>query len=1080
MGGVFVPVKTCSHEVLFPAGVAEGMGPAELEAAQRVPEYAGAYPKTYPFELDPFQKASTACIEKGESVLVAAHTSAGKTVVAEYAIAKCLQGRQRVIYTSPLKALSNQKFRELSEEFGDVGIMTGDVSLRPNASCLVMTTEILRSMLYRGSEVVAEVAWVVFDEIHYMQDRERGLVWEETIVLLPKGVRMVFLSATLPNATEFAGWIAQTHRQPCHVVYTDYRPTPLQHFVYPTGGKGLFLVVDQRGNFRDDNFLRAAATLANAGGAGLADGKSRGGGPPRSGGKDGGGGGGGGGKGGPGGGGQGDVLKVVRLIQEKGMEPAVVFSFSRRECEGYALACGKLRFNSDDEEAVVETVFANAIACLSPEDRQLPQIEAMLPLLKRGVACHHSGLLPILKELVEILFQEGLVKCLFATETFAMGLNMPARTVVFTATHKWDGEQMRVVQSGEYTQMSGRAGRRGKDTVGFCILLLDDQLDLPSCKDLMRGKSKPLMSQYRLSYYTLLNLLRVPGENPEHIIKNSFHQFQHEREMPAIREALEEKRDELARLPQGNVHEQDVRKVLGLTRQIRDLERAVMRGCMTRSVLGPHLERGRLVYLEADAPGGTPWGIGVLVRVLRSPKARPPKVGLTGVKRGRDGGQGVAAAVAAAGGAGEGGREAGAAAAAGGGGDAAAAGTTEEDAAEADDVLFRETQVEVLVAGIPPREDKGGAAAAGAGGGVATATERARPTPCDAEMASGGATLYVLPFPVKQLGALGSGRVLVPADLRQLERRQEVWQAAEEQVDAMDRASMPRLDPVKDLGVSDASVLELVKTKADCEKGLARLPLAQTVLDIEAGEADSRVRGDLVDVEAAIRAVRRREAVEEEIQELERRAEQSQLHAFQEDLKNRAKVMRKLGLVSREGVVQLKGRAACEVDSADELLATELLFEGAFLDLDPHQTVALLACLVPVEKTSKEADIRVPRDLEEPFNLLKRVARRVATVQLDAGVFESPMQVTEYVDSFKATLLELTYRWSKGAPFAEIIRATELFEGSLIRAIRRLDEMLRQLGDASTAIGSAELRDKFTEGMKLIKRDIVFANSLYL
>ena len=180
-------------------------------------------------------------------MLVSAHTSAGKTVCAEYAIAKSLRDGQRVIYTSPSKALSNQKFRDLQEEFQDVGLMTGDITINPSAKCLVMTTEILRSMLYRGSEVMREVKWVVYDEIHYMRDKERGVVWEESIILLPHSVRFVFLSATIPNSVQFASWIAVTHRQPCHVVYTDYRPTPLVHYVFAAGGEGLHLVVDEKG-----------------------------------------------------------------------------------------------------------------------------------------------------------------------------------------------------------------------------------------------------------------------------------------------------------------------------------------------------------------------------------------------------------------------------------------------------------------------------------------------------------------------------------------------------------------------------------------------------------------------------------------------------------------------------------------------------------------------------------------------------------------------------------------------------------------------------------------------------------------
>lgn len=208
--------------------------PADYQPADQtaVPAVPATPAKTYKFKLDPFQAEAVGYIEKGESVLVAAHTSAGKTAVAEYAIAKSLRDGQKVIYTSPIKALSNQKYRDLQEEFGDVGLMTGDMTINPNATCLIMTTEILRSMLYRGSEVMREVAWVIFDEVHYMRDKERGLVWEESIILIPHKVRFVFLSATIPNSKEFVGWVAKMHHQPCHVVYTDYRYVFIHYICY--------------------------------------------------------------------------------------------------------------------------------------------------------------------------------------------------------------------------------------------------------------------------------------------------------------------------------------------------------------------------------------------------------------------------------------------------------------------------------------------------------------------------------------------------------------------------------------------------------------------------------------------------------------------------------------------------------------------------------------------------------------------------------------------------------------------------------------------------------------------------------
>ena len=235
--------------------------------------------------------------------------------MAEYAIALSLKAKQRVIYTTPIKALSNQKYREFYEEFSDVGLMTGDVTINPTASCLIMTTEILRSMLYRGSEVMREVGWVIFDEIHYMRDKERGVVWEETIILLPDTVHYVFLSATIPNARQFAEWIAHLHHQPCHVVYTDFRPTPLQHYIFPAGGDGIHLVVDEHGQFREENFTTAMAVLQNGGDAAKGDQRGRKGGMKEG----------------------SNAFKIVKMIMERNFAPVIVFSFSKKECEAYAL-----------------------------------------------------------------------------------------------------------------------------------------------------------------------------------------------------------------------------------------------------------------------------------------------------------------------------------------------------------------------------------------------------------------------------------------------------------------------------------------------------------------------------------------------------------------------------------------------------------------------------------------------------------------------------------------------------------------------------------------------------------------------
>ena len=388
-----------------------------------------------------------------------------------------------------------------------------------------------------------EVAWVIFDEIHYMRDKERGVVWEETIILLPHTVRYVFLSATIPNAMQFAEWICKSHEQPCHVVYTDFRPTPLQHYLFPAGDEGIYLVVNEKGEFREDNFTKAMAKMQESMGDDPADPKGGKGkkGKTRKGGDK---------KGqqtfsqtkksstfffdqtsvpGPS-----DISKIIRMIMLKNYNPVIVFAFSKRECEGLALTLSKFEFNSTDEQDLVTSIFNNAIENLATDDRQLPQITNLLPLLRRGIGIHHGGLLPILKEVIEILFQEGLIKVLFATETFSIGLNMPAKTVVFTTTRKFDGREFRNLSSGEYIQMSGRAGRRGLDDRGVVIMMCDEKLEPAAAKAMVKGEADRLDSAFHLGYNMVLNLMKVEGISPEFMLERCFFQFQSSAGIPLL------------------------------------------------------------------------------------------------------------------------------------------------------------------------------------------------------------------------------------------------------------------------------------------------------------------------------------------------------------------------------------------------------------------------------------------------------------------------------------------------------------------------------------------------------------------
>ncbi|EOO03579.1 putative atp-dependent rna helicase dob1 protein [Phaeoacremonium minimum UCRPA7] len=569
--------------------------------------------RVYPFKLDPFQALSVASIERDESVLVSAHTSAGKTVVAEYAIAQCLKRNQRVIYTSPIKALSNQKYRDFQADFGDVGLMTGDVTINPTASCLVMTTEILRSMLYRGSEIMREVAWVVFDEIHYLRDKSRGVVWEETIILLPDKVRYVFLSATIPNAFQFAEWIAKIHRQACHVVYTDFRPTPLQNYFFPAGGEGIFLIVDEKGVFKEKNFNTAMALIEQKKGADPSDPMARQKGKGKNKKTN---------KGGSSDSGS-DIYKIIKMIMKRSFHPVIVFNFSKRDCEMMALKISQMTFNNDSEKQLVREVFSSAINQLSEEDRDLPQIQHILPLLERGIGVHHSGLLPILKETIEILFQEGLIKVLFATETFSIGLNMPARTVVFTQVTKWDGVQRRPLTTGEYIQMSGRAGRRGLDDRGIVIMMVDDKLEPETAKSIVAGAQDKLNSAFYLGYNMVLNLQRIETISPEFMLERCFYQFQNAASVPELEKeliALQQERDNMV-----IADESTVKEYYGLRQQLESYTKDMVSVIQHPNYCLEFLQPGRLVHIKTPTGEDYDWGVILNFTPRRSPKAGEPE-----------------------------------------------------------------------------------------------------------------------------------------------------------------------------------------------------------------------------------------------------------------------------------------------------------------------------------------------------------------------------------------------------------------------------------------------------------------------
>ncbi|WPG98375.1 ATP-dependent RNA helicase [Acrodontium crateriforme] len=932
--------------------------------------------REWPFKLDPFQAVSIASIERNESVLVSAHTSAGKTVVAEYAIAQCLRNNQRVIYTSPIKALSNQKFREFTAEFGDVGLMTGDVTINPTATCLVMTTEILRSMLYRGSEIMREVAWVIFDEVHYMRDKSRGVVWEETIILLPDKVRYVFLSATIPNAMQFAEWITKTHNQPCHVVYTDFRPTPLQHYFFPAGADGIHLIVDEKGVFREENFNNAMTAISDKAGDDGSDpmAKRRGKGKDKKTNK-------GGKKDGPT-----DIYKIVKMIMMKNYNPVIVFSFSKRDCENYALQMSQLAFNDESEKAMVSKVFNSAIEMLSDEDKELPQIQHLLPLLRRGIGIHHSGLLPILKETIEILFQEGLIKVLFATETFSIGLNMPAKTVVFTSVRKFDGVTQRWVTPSEFIQMSGRAGRRGLDERGIVIMMIDEKMEPAVAKGIVRGEQDKLNSAFYLGYNMILNLMRVEGISPEFMLERCFFQFQNHASVSGLEKELMEL--EQARADMIIDEEADVKEYYNI-RQSLDTYGAEMKAIMTHpQYIMKFLQAGRLVKIKyKDYDFG--WGSVVNFQQVKPNRNQTP-----------------------------------------------------ESIPDGQKIIIDVAMVVAANSSTPPVGSK-----------LSSDLPPGVRPPIDGEK---GKT-EVVPVMNGTIEALGHMRIFLPNDLRSPDQRAQVRKSLEE-IRKRFPDGLPVLDPIENMKIDDESFKKLLRKIEVLEHKLLQSPMHKSPR-----------------LEELYPQYLEKMQLTADIKSKRKQMQDAQTVLQMEELKNRKRVLRRLGFVNEADVVQLKARVACEISTGDELVLSELLFNRFFNELTPEQCAAALSCFIFEEKSQEAPALK--DELLKPFREIQAQAKAIAKVSAECKVVTDE---DEYVGGFKFELMEVVYAWTHGASFATICQMTDVYEGSLIRLFRRLEELLRQVAQAAKVMGSEELEQKFEIALGKVRRDIVAAQSLYL
>jgi len=565
------------------------------------------------FDLDPFQAEACQKVTEGHSVLVAAPTGAGKTVVGEFAIFQALRENRKAFYTTPIKALSNQKYSELVNRYGaqHVGLLTGDTSINSEAEIVVMTTEVLRNMLYADSQTLDGLGYVIMDEVHYLADKFRGAVWEEVIIHLPSNVQIISLSATVSNAEEFGGWL-DTVRGQTDIIVSEHRPVPLfQHVMVGSNVVDLFAedvsfdkVAEGDAKASVNPELRKLVRTHNSGGR-VQRGRGKGGrGPQR----------------GSGLGQRVNRPSVIGKLDRAGLLPAIFFIFSRKGCDMAVQQCAMadLRLTTNEEAAEIAQALDEVSYRIPSEDLDVLEFWAWRDGLIRGFASHHAGLLPIFKEIVEDLFARNLIKVVFATETLALGVNMPARSVVLEKLVKFNGESHVQISSGEYTQLTGRAGRRGIDVEGHSIVVWNPELEPEALAGLASKRTYPLNSSFRPTYNMSTNLLAQFGrEQTRQILESSFAQYQADRSVVGMARQVRSKEESLAGYAKSmECHLGDFTEYLKLQRNLATAEKTAAKSRRTerRSAAERSLQaviRGDVV----DLPGGRRFGRAVVVEL---------------------------------------------------------------------------------------------------------------------------------------------------------------------------------------------------------------------------------------------------------------------------------------------------------------------------------------------------------------------------------------------------------------------------------------------------------------------------------
>ncbi|XP_044744519.1 helicase SKI2W [Coccinella septempunctata] len=958
-----------------------------LDASKPITDFHEKIPKMareYPFELDNFQKLAILQVEQHNHVFVAAHTSAGKTVVAEYAIALSQQHRTKTIYTSPIKALSNQKYRDFKKEFEDVGLITGDFQTNETASCLIMTTEILRSMLYCGSDTTRDLEYVIFDEVHYINDRERGHVWEQVLIMLPENVSVILLSATVPKPEEFADWLGRTYQKKVYVITTPKRPVPLHHFLY-TGTDG-----KTRDNkyaiLNDDQWCMEGYALAKLS---MADHNEKRAGNERRQFTE-----------------KQDKTLWVALIahlQKENLLPVVAFTFSRFKCDRNAINLHSIDLTTAKEKRKIRGFYQKCIRNLSEADRNVPQVMIMDDILSRGIGVHHSGVLPIIKEIVEMLFQKELIKILFATETFAMGVNMPARTVIFDSITKHDGKEWRTLEPAEYIQMAGRAGRRQHDKEGTVIILCKNNLPAETTlKDMMMGRPQSLKSQFRLTYGMVLGLLRTEKLSVEGMMSRSFLEADHQKKMVAWKQKLADVEKEINDLCKDelNNHLQPLVAYFDSANAYLKQHKLIMSTVMCHSKVQKVMTPGRVLLICWKNHINK---LAILLSVARGNQQYKVLI------------------------------------------------LSEKDLEKCK--LDEKTLLWYKMISLASMK-------------IYCPTGNV-----DHEL------IDIEPSDILEI----TGKVIKTTPeliISDWNKRMQPRFRNDPPGQTVSKATQELHKLTLSANNSDVGILQYSHFLRDLHVRDSELYLnLEEMYLLKEKVHDTLFSTQIPNFVEHFSIVFSKKYLEEERDTLKFLLSKSSL-ALYPDYQSRIKLLKHFEYVDNDNIVKMKGKVACQM-GMNELLITELITRNVLGDLKPAQVAALLSTMVfQVRSRNKEEVDDILKGLEPPLQKaiahLKKIHEEILSKEEELQIRSVDIQ-----EELNFGVVDIVHEWASKKSFAEIMQHTEYQEGIIVRCIQQLNDTICDVRDAAKTIGNIALRKKMEEASNAIKRDIVFAASLY-